>query len=92
MADPLAVASGVVTLATFALQSSQALYQVIESFKNNKRVIRELEDELEALGNVLTSLHQTDAGSDATVASLTLPLLRCGKACKDFEAIIARTK
>jgi hypothetical protein len=90
MADPLSIASGLVTLAAFALQSSITLYQVIESFKSSKKTIRELKEELEALHGVLTSLEEIIASNDDHLSGLKLPLLRCGKACKDFETIIVK--
>jgi hypothetical protein len=88
MADPISIASGALTLAIFAFQSSVSLYQTVASFQNNKRDIRELKEELEALGDVIQSLQQLASGDEVQFEALRLPLLRCGKACKDFEEII----
>ena len=90
MAEPISVASGLVALATFALQSSKALYQAIESFKSNPKTIRDLKEELEALDGVLQSLTETVTNFETHLDALKLPLHRCGTACKDFEAIVAR--
>ena len=90
MADPISTASGILALAVFAFQSSAQLYQLVASFQNNQRTVRELKEELEALHGVLQSLQETAATSDADLTSLKLPLLRCGKACKDFEAVVVR--
>lgn len=90
MAEPISLASGVLTLATFAFRSSVSLFQVIGSFQNNQRTIRELKEELEALNLVLLSLQDAAASNGAGLRGLNLPLLRCGKACKDFEAVIIR--
>lgn len=90
MAEPIGVASGLLTLATFAFQSSVSLYQAIESYQSNSRTIRELREELEALNRVLASLRQTAANSDADLSALNLPLFRCGKACEDFEGVITK--
>ena len=90
MADPLSTASALLTLVVFAFQSSTALYQVIESFQTNKKTIRDLKEELEALTGVLKSLQEAVAESDVDLTALKLPLLRCGKACKDFEAVIVK--
>ncbi|KAF3917256.1 hypothetical protein AA313_de0202247 [Arthrobotrys entomopaga] len=90
MADPISLSSGILTLAIFALQSSQLLYKTISSFKSNKRTVRELGEELVALQGVLESLRDTINGSDADLKALTLPLHRCGKACLEFEALIAK--
>lgn len=90
MADPLSTASALLTLVVFAFQSSTTLYQVVESFQTNKKTIRELKEELEALTEVLKSLQEAVADSDVDFTALKLPLLRCGKACKDFEAVIIK--
>ena len=67
-----------------ASQSSMSLYQIVQSFQSNKRSIRELKEELEALNGVLQSLQQATTKNIIDLARLRLPLLRCGKACKDF--------
>jgi hypothetical protein len=90
MADPISTASGLLALSVFAFQSSIQLYQLVDSFRNNQRAVRELREELEALHGVLRSLQETAANTDADLTALKLPLLRCGKACKDFEAVIVR--
>jgi hypothetical protein len=90
MADPLSTASGLLTLVVFAFQSSQLLYQAVASFQSNQRIVRELREELEALNGVLESLRETATNADADFTSLKLPLLRCGKACNDFEAVIVK--
>jgi hypothetical protein len=88
MADPISLASGLLALAAFALQSSKSLYLAVESFQNNPRTIRELTEELEALDGVLQSLHETASNSNVDLTGLKLPLLRCGNACRDLEALI----
>jgi hypothetical protein len=88
MADPIGTASGLLALAVFAFQASTQLYTLIASFQNNQRVVRELREELEALLVVLQSLQETADSTDTGLSTLKLPLLRCGKACKDFETVI----
>jgi hypothetical protein len=90
MAEPIGIASGLLALATFAFQSSVSLYGVIESFQSNKKVIRELKEELEALDGVLESLRQATANKVIELPALELPLLRCGQACREFEAAIVK--
>lgn len=93
MAEPISLASGIVALATFAFKSSVSLYQVVESFQNNQRTMRRLKEEVESLNGVLLSLQKVTAGNSADLdglKGLNLPLLRCGKACKDFEAEIIK--
>jgi len=62
----------------------------MQSFRNNPRTVRELRQELEALNRVLQSLFQTATKSDADLAALQVPLLRCGRSCKDFKALIVK--
>ncbi|KAK6535999.1 hypothetical protein TWF281_000245 [Arthrobotrys megalospora] len=90
MADPVSLASGILTFVVFALHASRRLYETIDSFKSNKKIVRELGEELLALRGVLESLQDTINGSNTDLKALELPLLRCGKACEEFEAIIAK--
>jgi len=91
MAEPVGLASGLLTLAGFALQASIALYQTVQSFQFHPKQIRDLKDELGALGGVLESLTETArATTDVDLSALDLPLLRCGNACKDFEQEIMK--
>lgn len=91
MADPISLSSGLVALVTFALQSSLALYNTVDSFRNHQRTARELREELEALNVVLQSLLETVTNDEKfDIPALRLPLERCGMACKGFEEKIAR--
>lgn len=86
MAETIGLASGLLTLATFAFESSITLYNTVQSFRFHPKRVRELDQELEALNGVLRSLTDTvGATSDIDLCALELPLLRCGKACKEFE-------
>jgi hypothetical protein len=87
MADPLSP-SGVLALAVLAFQSSQVLYQTVASFQSHQRTMRQLKEELEALIGALEALQETAANPDIDLTMLRLPLVRCGKACKDFQAVI----
>jgi hypothetical protein len=90
MADPISITSAFLTLASFALQSSTTLYQTVRSFQTSRRSIRELKEELEALSGVLQSLNEAAETTNTDFTSLKLPLLQCGKACTDFEALIVK--
>jgi hypothetical protein len=86
MAEPISLASGLLTLTAFAFQSSVTLYNTIQSFQSHPTRVRELEKELKALSGVLSSLNDTvGATTDVDLSILELPLLRCGNACKEFE-------
>jgi hypothetical protein len=91
MAEPIGVASGLLTLATFAFQSSVTLYKTVQSFQFHPKRVRDLEEELEALSGVLGSLTETvSATTDVDLSALDLPLQRCGNACKEFEQEIMK--
>ncbi|KAK5074422.1 hypothetical protein LTR70_010235 [Exophiala xenobiotica] len=89
MAEPISLASGLLALATFALQSSVTLYNRILSFKSHHTRVRDLVEvleELQGLSEVLNPLSETiRATTEIDFSPLDLPLLRCGNACKEFE-------
>ncbi|OBT46596.1 hypothetical protein VE00_01735 [Pseudogymnoascus sp. WSF 3629] len=90
MADPLSVTASLLALVTFAAKSTQSLYQLIASFQSSQRTIRGLKEELEALNEVLQSLHATISNGKVDLTPLTLPLTRCNQACQEFEAIVLK--
>ncbi|RDK41714.1 hypothetical protein M752DRAFT_319769 [Aspergillus phoenicis ATCC 13157] len=90
MADALSVASSLIALATFAFEASKSLYTLVEGFKNAQRTVRELWYELESLTQVLGTLISVVMDNEAELASLKLPLLRCGKICSEFRDIIRK--
>lgn len=86
MAEPIGLASGVLTLAVFAFQASVGLYNTIQSFQSHNKRVRDLVEEVQALSGVLGPLTETiENTSDVDLSLLDRPLLRCGTACKDFE-------
>lgn len=90
MAEAIGVASGLLALASFAFQSSITLYETVQSFQFHPKRVRDLKEELEALGGVLKSLTTVGAQPDVDLSALDLPLLRCGSACKEFEQEIIK--
>lgn len=84
------MASGLIALVTFGLEASRSLYYALESLHSNQRYIRELKEEVKALDGVLSSLNTAVADETADLEPLKLPLLRCGNACREFEAIIVK--
>lgn len=90
MADPISISSGLLALVGFAFQSSILLSQQIESFHSHQKVVRQLREELKALQEVLRDLQEIATRVDVDLTSLKLPLLRCGKACKEFETLVIK--
>jgi len=90
MADPISLASGLLTLVMFGIKSSSSLYQTVKDFNSHQRNVRELREELEALSHVLASLKQAVPHKDVDFTPLKLPVLRCGNACNDFQMVIVK--
>jgi hypothetical protein len=91
MADPLSIASSLLGLTTFSYRASQSLYESVESFKSSKRAICELRDEMKSLNGVLEMLTPMVEEYEDQLTHLKLPLLRCGKACREFEETINKS-
>ncbi|KAF4179090.1 hypothetical protein CNMCM7927_002145 [Aspergillus lentulus] len=91
MAEPIGLASGILTLATFAFQSSVSLYETVNSFRSHPKRVRDLLGELEALSAVLAPLIDLmKSNSDADLSVLELPLFRWGNVCKEFQQEVLR--
>jgi hypothetical protein len=91
MAELIGLSSGLVALVTFALKSSTLLYDTVQSYRSHPKNVRDLKEELEALGAVLQALSATvEQTKDTDFTALKLPLLRCGNACKEFDEVIAK--
>jgi hypothetical protein len=91
MAEVIGVASGLVALISFALQSSVALFETLSSFKSRTNGTRGLEEGLETLTATLRSLTGYMEGStEVYLSALRLPLLRCGSACEEFKSELLR--
>jgi hypothetical protein len=91
MAEAIGLASGLLTLSTFAFQSAIALGKTIQSYENQPKRVRDLKEENEALTAVLSSLTESIASTtDVDLSALKLPLLRCGKHCEDFGELIVK--
>jgi hypothetical protein len=85
MAEPIGLASGLLALAGFAFQATVTLLKTVQSYQIHPKNVRDLKEELEALGAVLSSLTETvNAITEVDLSALNYPLLRCGSACEDF--------
>ena len=86
MAEPIGVASSIITLAAFAVKSGSKLRDEIQSFKSQPRQVRDLLTELEGLTLVLQKLSETgDLGLDVDLTALRLTLEQCKQACDDVK-------
>jgi Fungal N-terminal domain of STAND proteins len=90
MAEVIGLASGLLALAGFSIQSTKVLIQTIHSFKSSRRQVKSLKAELEALVKILESILETCDETDTGFTTLKYPVLECGKACEEFEAYITK--
>ncbi|KAB8277130.1 hypothetical protein BDV30DRAFT_234930 [Aspergillus minisclerotigenes] len=91
MTEPVSLASGLATLAIFALESTIKLYDTIKGFNSHLRRVRDFVETLEALNDVLGPLANiVSTNNDTNLTALEVPLLRCGEACEYFEKEIRR--
>ncbi|KAF1818797.1 uncharacterized protein K489DRAFT_326648 [Dissoconium aciculare CBS 342.82] len=88
MADPLSIASSVVALVTFGLQTSKILRTTIESFQNRTKTIRDLRIDVLALFGALEELNEAVEDGTAEFDRLKLPLYSCAILCSDFNGMI----
>ena len=88
MGDPLTVATGLIAIITATVQSSKALYQVVQSFRNHQSTIDRLNHELLALTSVLQSLAYHVAADEDPFLPLEGPLRQCTRACGEFKELL----
>ncbi|KAL4942535.1 hypothetical protein BDV06DRAFT_161609 [Aspergillus oleicola] len=86
MAEAKGLKSGLSALATFACRSTVALYESIRRFSLYPKQVRDLLEELAALNAEVSSLAELiQAKTDVDLSGLSLPLLQCGNACREFQ-------
>src|ERR1700753_1595388 len=90
MAEVIGIASGLLALTGFALQSSQLLIQTLQSFQSSKKLVRNLKTELEALLKVLESEQEACNETGTGLDSLRLPVFECGKTCNELDKFIKK--
>ncbi|OBR05610.1 hypothetical protein CH63R_09730 [Colletotrichum higginsianum IMI 349063] len=91
MADPVSIATGVLTVGGFALKSSIALHGIIRGLQSQNRDARALKAEVSDLTGVLSSLLETIANNPSLdFQPLERPLQRCGNACEEYGKIISQ--
>jgi hypothetical protein len=91
VAGPVGLGFGLTELTTCAFQSSVKLYRMVQGFQNRPKIVRDLEEELDALCMVLEALAETvRATDDVDFSALRLPLLRCSEACEEFGKEITK--
>ena len=88
MADPLSVTAGIIAVVTATIQSSTALYNTIESFKNYPQRVRELLKQIMGLQEILSSLRELCEQDRRVGGPLKIPLQECGATCEQFREVL----
>lgn len=89
MADPLSIAAGIIAIITATIQSSTALYDTIESFKNYPQRVKDLLKQLSSLTQTLDSLRELSEQDESVGVSLKVPLRECGATCDGFGRLLS---
>ena len=86
MAEAIGVTSGILTLVVVAYNTSKSLYDAVSSFKNQRKIIQDIQSDLSALTAVLTLIReQVRASPDSTkFEPLQQPLQCCRTTCQEM--------
>ncbi|KAL4888139.1 hypothetical protein BDV59DRAFT_148234 [Aspergillus ambiguus] len=85
MADPLSITASMLAVITAAVHSTQSLHGTIKRFRDRDKTLRRLQNELEDLMNILSSLGQVTDADLSMMALLKSPIERCSQICREFE-------
>ncbi|KAI6777821.1 uncharacterized protein J7T54_002742 [Emericellopsis cladophorae] len=85
MADPLSIAAGIIAVITATIQSSEALYLTIESFKNYPKRVQDLSKQLLGLTETLASLRELSEQDEGLGTPFEVPLRECRATCEQFR-------
>ena len=88
MAEPIGVTAGLLGIATFAFQTSKAVYDLVNSIQKAPQTIRDLKSELLALDPVLSSIHEKVTGDASKFEDIRYPLHQCGMVCFSLRSLI----
>jgi aspartate oxidase len=90
MAEAIGAASGVLTLTIFVFKASKSLLEAVSSLKSQRRTIRDIQTDLEALVAVLDSIRQQVQASenDSKFEPLREPMKCCTKICQEMQEML----
>ena len=88
MAEPIGVIAGLLGIATFAFQTSKAVYDLVNSIQKAPQTIRDLKSELLALNPVLSSIHKKVTSDAPKFEDIRYPLHQCGMVCFHLRSLI----
>lgn len=85
MADPLCIATSVLTVVIEAIQSTTSLTETIKFFRERNKMLRRLYDVLEDLIIILNALKEVCHSGSSILLLLRGPINRCSQLCCEFE-------
>lgn len=88
MAEPIGITAGLMGIASFAFQTSKAVYDLVNSIQKAPQTIRDLKSELLALDPVLNSIHQKVTSDASKFEDIRYPLYQCGMVCVHLRSLI----
>jgi Fungal N-terminal domain of STAND proteins len=83
----ISVTAGLLTLAIFVCNTSKTVYETIESFKDRRKAVRDVQDELKSMVTVLDKIQeQAQRQHDIDrLEPLRLPLICCADVCQELQ-------
>jgi hypothetical protein len=90
MAEAIGLASGLVTLIIFTYETSKSLYEVVSSFKSQRKTITDVLADLDSLVTVLTTIREQAQRSQAVerLEPLREPLNCCATTCQEMHEML----
>lgn len=77
-----------IALLTVTIQSVKALHNTVARFKGRDRILQRLQEELQGINTVLSSLEEVAHAAASTFTLLQGPVDRCSNVCQEFKQAI----
>jgi hypothetical protein len=85
MADPLSIGASVLAIVTAAVQSVKSLNDTVARYKGRDRTLHRLQNELQDVSGILTTLKEAIMAEASISALLKGPVGRCSEVCQEFK-------
>ncbi|KAL2811546.1 hypothetical protein BDW59DRAFT_177082 [Aspergillus cavernicola] len=85
MADPVRITASVFAIITAAIQSTNAVKETVQRFRQRNKTLGRLQNELEDFSRTLFILRQMVDTDASVVALLQGPIEQCSQLCREFE-------
>ncbi|PKX88608.1 uncharacterized protein P174DRAFT_446454 [Aspergillus novofumigatus IBT 16806] len=84
-ADPLSIATSLLSVTSATIQTTKSLYDTVQQFNNQNKSLHRLQDELEELTNILFALTEVTNAETSMSALLQAPIHQYSQICREFE-------